>query len=64
MMMGLMKEMPEHIFWLAAIAIFTLAYGYMGDGDYVEAVKAQEFYCDNVASGAWPNYDEVDCDGL
>ncbi len=64
MMMDLIKEMPEHIFWLAAIAIVTLAYGYMGDGDYVEAVRAQEFYCDNVASGAWPNYNEVDCNGL
>jgi hypothetical protein len=34
----------------------------MGDGDYVEAVKGHEVYCENVASGAWPDYKEADCE--
>jgi hypothetical protein len=60
--MRILRDVPEHYFWLAVIVIFTLAYGYMGDGDYVEAVKGHEAYCENVASGAWPDYKEADCE--
>ena len=59
--MGILRDVPEHYFWLAAVAVFTLAYGYMGDGDYAEAVKAHEVYCENVAKGSWPDYKEGDC---
>lgn len=62
--MRILRDIPEHYFWLAVLAVLTLTYGYVGDGDYVEAVKAHEVYCDNVARGAWPDYDEVDCDEL
>jgi len=62
--MTILREMPEHIIWLAGAAIFALSYGYVGDEDYVEAVKAQEVYCENVAKGVWPDYKEVDCNGL
>ena len=62
--MKIWKDVPEHLFWLAAFTIIALAYGYVGNGDYVEAVKAHGVYCDNVARGAWPNYNEADCDGL
>ena len=59
--MGILRDVPEHYFWLATVAIIVLAYGYMGDGDYAEAVKAHEVYCENVARGAWPDYKEGDC---
>ena len=60
--MKILREIPEHLFWLGAACV--LAYAYLGYSDYEEAVKAHEVYCENVASGAWPNYDEADCDGL
>lgn len=62
--MKIWKDVPEHYFWLAAVTIIVLAYGYVGNGDYAEALKAHDVYCDNVARGAWPNYNEADCDGL
>ncbi|QDP58271.1 MAG: hypothetical protein Unbinned8622contig1005_12 [Prokaryotic dsDNA virus sp.] len=60
-MMKIFSELPEHWFWLFAVAAIALSYNYMGNGDYAEAVKAQQVYCDNVASGAWPDYKEADC---
>lgn len=59
--MRIWKDVPEHLFWLAAVTIIVLAYGYVGNGDYAEALKAHEVYCENVSRGAWPDYKGADC---
>jgi hypothetical protein len=59
--MDLMRDLPEHIVWLLASIVFVVGFGYAGDGDYEEAVMAQEVYCENVSNGAWPDYKEADC---
>lgn len=60
--MKIFSELPEHWFWLFAVAAIALGYNYMGNGDYAEAVKGHQVYCDNVASGAWPDYKEANCE--
>ena len=43
----------------AFIAMALLA----GTGDFQEQVKQAEHYCDMVNSGAWPNYENRNCEG-
>ena len=45
----------EH--WIAlAVVTLVAALGLAGNGDLEEAERAQTEYCENVESGAWPDY--------
>ena len=47
---------------IAATAIIA-ALGIAGTGDYQEAVRSHQKYCNMVAQGAWPDFKpETQCD--
>ena len=42
--------------------VIALAFGMAGKSDYNEEMAQNVRYCDNVASGAWPNFKpETEC---
>ena len=45
------------------IAAVILAFGIAGAGDYEEAKRSNELYCQMVAEGTWPDFNpETQCD--
>lgn len=38
---------------------FAMLLGLVGSYDYDEALDSQALYCENVASGVWPDYKEI-----
>jgi len=47
-----------------AILLFVMAVmGIVGNGDLEEAERAETEYCENVDSGAWPDYRGVYAQG-
>lgn len=39
------------------LIFFLLALGILGRGDFEDARRAEQLYCDHVATGVWPPYD-------
>lgn len=37
---------------------FAMLLGLVGSYDYDNALASEKLYCENVASGVWPAYDE------
>lgn len=42
--------------WFAALFFVMAVLGIVGTGDMEEAERAETEYCENVSSGAWPDY--------
>jgi len=42
--------------YFAFVLLFMAVMGIVGSGDLEEAESAQVEYCENVDSGAWPDY--------
>jgi hypothetical protein len=42
-----------------ALLLFVFAFGYAGAGDLEEAERIQAEYCENVKSGAWPDFNKT-----
>jgi len=42
---------------------FLIILGIVGSSDYGEQVRQDEYYCSMVASGAWPAYEDFECEG-
>lgn len=49
--------MKRKLVTIAAFVGFFAAFGFVGAMDYEDAIAAQQFYCDNVKSGLWPDYE-------
>jgi len=49
---------------LIILALAVLALGLVGQGDYEEAIRAHDHYCEMVNEGRWPNYKDMDCSKL
>jgi hypothetical protein len=48
-----------------AIIFFVIALGYVGQGDYEDALKQREHYCSMVTRGVYPDYDqEIECEAV
>lgn len=60
-----MKHIPEQYLALIVVAVLAMALGVAGNGDFEDAQLQEREYCENVASGAWADYngnaDEI-CD--
>lgn len=41
---------------VGAILFLVIAFGIAGRGDFEEAQRQEEQYCQNVHSGHWPDY--------
>lgn len=41
---------------LIVIIIFIVVLGVVGNKDHEDALRDQQEYCTNVASGVWPDY--------
>lgn len=41
---------------IGALLFLILAFGIAGSGDFEEAQRQEEQYCQNVHSGHWPDY--------
>lgn len=42
--------------YLVILLLFVAVMGIVGNGDLQEAERAETEYCENVDSGAWPDY--------
>lgn len=42
-----------------ALLFFIFAFGFAGAGDLEEAERIQAEYCENVKSGAWPDFNKT-----
>lgn len=42
--------------YLVILLLFVAVMGIVGNGDLEEAERNETEYCENVASGAWPDY--------
>lgn len=49
-----MSDIPEH--FLALIAVIIASMFLVGTSEYEDALAEQQIYCENVSSGAWPDY--------
>ena len=50
---------------MAGIALLIAgAFLIVSDGDYNEAMAEHHYYCEMVRSGAWPDYEQRDCEGV
>ncbi len=61
-------EMPDNISrfnLLSIIAVFLIIWVPLliaGSMDYEEAQNQDEFYCEMVREGSWPDYKNLDCE--
>lgn len=51
--------MERNLRVIAIIGIIIALLGIAGKMDFEDEARSQKLYCDNVASGIWPNYDKV-----
>lgn len=54
--------MFKFLSWQKYVLAFTslMLLGLVGSYDYDEAKASEKLYCENVASGVWPAYKEID----
>ena len=52
-----MSDIPEH--FLALIAVIIASMFLVGTSEYEDALADQQIYCENVSSGAWPDYEKI-----
>ncbi len=48
--------MKRHLIACACILLAMIVLALVGGNDYEDALRDQQTYCTNVASGAWPDY--------
>ena len=46
---------------IALSALILSAFAFVSSESYDDAVEEQNHYCEMVASGAWPNYKNLNC---
>jgi len=51
--------MERNLRVIAIIGIFIALFAIAGKMDFEDESRSHLLYCDNVASGIWPNYDKV-----
>ena len=44
---------------IALTVLALLALGFVGGMDYEDEIAEQEFYCDQVLAGHWPDYQNI-----
>lgn len=54
----------KHNLFLAGVLLVVLGVmGAVGNADYADDVRQQQHYCDMVADGHWPAYDDsINCE--
>jgi len=48
---------------ITVVLAFLIILGIVGTFDYGEQLRQDEYYCSMVASGAWPDYKNLECEG-
>lgn len=55
--------MKQNIFLAGVLLVVLGVMGAVGNADYADEVRQQEHYCDMVADGHWPAYDDsINCE--